>query len=84
MKDKAEIFDIETYDNTMFFCMNCANLMTVFFNADGIGKAHCPVCNCRIVVKRCRRKYTFELFEPKHNKMYIPPEFERLLNSKPG
>ena len=43
MKDRA-IFDLDTYDNTLMFCNNCANILTVFFNVDGVGKVHCPKC----------------------------------------
>ncbi len=68
--NKAEVFDLSAYDNTMFFCMNCANLMTAFFNTAGISKIRCPKCGCDIVVKKTRRKYNFELFEPKHTPCY--------------
>ena len=74
LMNKAEIFDLNAYDNTMFFCMNCANVMTVYFNTDGISKVHCPVCNCDMTIRKYRRKYKFELFEPKQETVHYQME----------
>ena len=82
MKEQAEVYDISKYENVMFFCMNCANIMTAYLNTDGTGKVHCPICDCDISVQRFRRKYRFELFDPGHPKMYLPPEIERLIEQK--
>ena len=72
MKDRA-IFDLDTYDNTLMFCGNCANILTVFFNVDGAGRVHCPKCNCDFRVKRFRRKYRIELFKPQEHEYYNVP-----------
>ena len=64
MKDRA-IFDLETFDNTMMFCNNCANILTVFFNVDGVSKVHCPKCGCDMRVTRFRRNLRTELYPPK-------------------
>ena len=74
LMNKAEIFDLNAYDNTMFFCMNCANVMTVYFNTDGISKVHCPICNCDMTIRKYRRKYQFELFEPKQETVHFQSE----------
>ncbi len=63
--ENADIFDLNTYDNTLFFCNNCANILTVYFNTDGVGRARCPKCGCDTVVKRFRRRFRFDLYEPK-------------------
>ena len=70
MNNKADIVDLSNYDNIIFFCMNCANLMTAFFNADKECKIHCPKCNRDILIRKTRRKYHFDLFEPKQNSYY--------------
>ena len=72
MAQNTGYYDNSSYSSTVFFCMNCANLLNVFFNEAGVGKSHCPKCNCDIVLKRYRRKYCFELYEPKLNGLRLP------------
>ena len=67
MKNNENVYGLLDYENSYFFCLNCANLLHTFLNEKGEGKALCQKCGCTSQIKKYRRKLQVTIYQPKED-----------------
>lgn len=64
------VYDIQDFENTCFFCLNCGTVLWVPLNIKGEGRTTCSHCYHDSSVKRFRRKLQVTIYDEIKNPLY--------------
>lgn len=65
------LFDIQTFPNAEFFCLNCGIVLWAPLNVKGEGRTTCPNCHHDSSVKQYRRKLQVTIYENERHSLFF-------------